>query len=92
MQFVKNVLVYIFSVFDTFSVFVTAFYEGFIPKIILVNEFFIFICTSYPLKVFRFDSVILCDSCAVRLLKTLNRLPQSISNFLPDFASHVCLQ
>ena len=92
MQFVKNVLVYIFSVFDTFSVFVTAFYEGFIPKIILVNEFFIFICTSYPLKVFRFDSEILCDSCAVRLLKTLNRLPQSIRNFLPDFVSHVCLQ
>ena len=54
------------------------FYEGFIPKIILVSGFFTFICVSYPLKAFRLDTVILLDLCAARLLKTLSRLPKSI--------------
>ena len=39
MQFVKNVLVCVFGVF-TFSVFCYCFYEGFIPKIILVSWFY----------------------------------------------------
>ena len=37
----------------------------------------LFICISYLLKVFRFDTGILRDSFAVPLLKTLRRLPQS---------------
>ena len=77
MQFVKNVLVYVFGVF-TFS-FCYSFYEGFIHKIILVSRFLPFICISYLLKVFKFDTGILRDSCAVSLLKTLSRLPQSIA-------------
>ena len=77
MQFLKNVLVYVFGVF-TFSV-CYCFYEGFIHKIILVSWFLPFICISYPLKVFKFDTGILRDSCAVPLLKTLSRLPQSIA-------------
>ena len=40
-------------------------YEGFIPKIILVSWFLPFICVSYLLKVFRFDTGILRDSYAV---------------------------
>ena len=76
MQFVKNVLVYVFGVF-TFS-FCYCFYEGFIHKIILVSLFLSSICISYPLKVFKFDTEILRDSCAVPLLNTLSRLPQSI--------------
>ena len=69
MQFVKNVLVYVFGVFN-FS-FCYSFYEGFIHKIILVSLFLPFICISYPLKVFKFDTGFLRDSCAVPLLKTL---------------------
>ena len=63
MQFVKNVLVCVFGVF-TFSVFCYCFYEGFIPKIILVSWFLLFICISSLLKVFRFDTRILRDSYA----------------------------
>ena len=74
MQFVKNVLVYVFGVF-TFS-FCYSFYEGFIHKIILVSLFLPFIYISYPLKVFKFDTGILRNSCAVPLLK---RLPQSVA-------------
>ena len=77
MQFVKKVLVYVFGVF-TFN-FCSCFYEGFIYKIILVSQFLPFVCISYPLKVFKFDTGILRDSCAVPLLKTLNRLLQSIA-------------
>ena len=77
MQFVKNVLVYVFSVF-TFR-FCYSFYEDFINKIILVSLFLPFICISYPLKIFKFDTGILRDSCAVPLLKTLSRLPQSVA-------------
>ena len=76
MQFVKNALVYVFGVF-TFS-FCYCFYEGFIHKIILVSRFLSFICISYPLKVFKFVTGMLRDLCAVPLLKTLSRLPQSI--------------
>ena len=72
-----HVLVYVFGVF-TFS-FCYCFYKGFIHKIILVSRFLPFICISYPLKVFRFDTGILRDSCAVPLLKTLSRLPQSVA-------------
>ena len=75
MQFIKNVLVYVFGVF-TFS-FCYCFYEGFIHKIILISQFLPFICIKYPLKVFRFDTGIFRDSCAVPLLKSLSRLPQS---------------
>ena len=53
-------------------------YESFIPQIILVIEFFAFIFISYLLKVFKFDTGILRDPCAVPLLKTLSRIPQSI--------------
>ena len=77
MQFVKNVIVYVFGNF-TFS-FCYCFYEGFIQKNILVSRFLLFICISYPLKVFKFDTGILRDSCAVPLLKTLSRLPQSVA-------------
>ena len=73
----KNVLVYVSGVF-TFS-FCYCFYDGFIQKIILVSGFLIFICMSYPLKVFKFDTGICRDSCAMPLLKTLSRLPQSIA-------------
>ena len=73
MQFVKNVLVYVFSVF-TFS-FCYCFYEDFIHKIIVVSRFLPFICISYPLKVFKFGTGILLNSYAVPLLKTLSRLP-----------------
>ena len=88
MQFVKNVLVYIFGVF-TFSVFCYCFYEDFIPKITLVSWFLLFV--SNLLKVFRFDTRILHDSCALLSLKTLSRLPQGVA-FMPDFVSHVWLQ
>ena len=77
MQFAKNFLVYIFGVF-TFS-FCYCLYEGFIHKIVLVRQFLSFIFINYPLKVFKFDTGILRDSCAVPLLKTLSRLPQSIA-------------
>ena len=66
-KFVKNVLVYIFGV-STFS-FCYCFYKGLIPKIILISQFLPSICISYPLKVFRFDTGILLDLCAVFLLK-----------------------
>ena len=79
MQSVKNVLVYVFGVF-TFR-FCYSFYEGFIHKIILISLFLSFICISYPLKVFKFDTGILRDSSAMPLLKTLNGLPQSIAIF-----------
>ena len=72
MQFVKNVLVYVFGAF-TFS-FCYCFYEGFIHKIILVRRVLPFICISCPLKVFKFDTGIPRDSCAVLLLKTLTFL------------------
>ena len=58
------------------------FYEAFIHKIILVSRFLLFIYISYPLKVFKFDTGILRDSCAVSLLKTLSRLPQSIAFYV----------
>ena len=90
MQFVKNVLAYVFGVF-TFS-FCYSFYEGLINKIILVSLFLPFICISYPFRVFKFDTGILRDSCAVPLLNTLSRLPQSIAFSMSDFVSHVCLQ
>ena len=77
MHFVKNVLVYVFGVF-TFS-FCYSFYEGFIHKIILVSLLLPFICISYPPKVFQFDTGILRDSCAVPLIRTLSRLPQSVA-------------
>ena len=63
----EECLVYVFGVF-TFSVFCYCFYEGFIPKIILVSWFLLFICISYLFKVFRCDTG-LRDSCAVLLLK-----------------------
>ena len=66
------------------------FYEGFIPKIILVSGFLPFIFISYPIKVFRFDIGIFRHSCAVPLLKTLGRLPHSKAFFVPDFISYVC--
>ena len=69
MQFVKNVVVYVFGVF-TFS-FCYGFYEGFIHKTILVSWFLPSICISYPLKVFKSDTGILHDSCAVPLLEIL---------------------
>ena len=81
MHFVKNVLVYVFGVF-TFS-FSYCFYEGFIHKIIPVSRFLPFICIKicikYLLKVFKFDTGILCDSYAVPLLRTFSRLPQCIA-------------
>ena len=77
MQFMKNVLVYVFCVF-TFS-FCYCYCEGFIHKIILVSQVLPFICVSYLIKVFKLDAEILRDSCAVPLLKTLSRLPQSIA-------------
>ena len=77
MQFVKNVLVYVFGVF-TFS-FCYCFYEGFIHKIILVSQVLSFICISYPLEVFKFDIRIFRDSRAVPLLTTLNWLTQSLA-------------
>ena len=70
----KNLLVYVFGVFN-FS-FCYSFYEGFIHEIILVSLFLPFIYISYPLKVFKFDTGILRNSCAVPLLK---RLPQSVT-------------
>ena len=81
MQFVKNVLVYVFGIF-TFG-FCYSFYEGFIHKIILINLFLPFICISYPLKVFKLDTEILRDSCAVSLLKSSSRLPWSIAVLCP---------
>ena len=77
MEFVKNVLVYVSGVF-TVS-FCYSFYEGFIHKIIVISLFLPFICISYSLKVFEFNTGILRDSCPVLLLKTLSRLPQSMA-------------
>ena len=77
MQFVKNVLVYVFDVF-TFN-FCYSFYEGFIHKIISVSLFLPFISISCPLQVFKFDTGILRDSSAVPLLKTLSRLPRGVA-------------
>ena len=87
-QFVNNVLVCVFGVF-TFSVFCYCFYEGFIPKIILLSWFLLFINISYLLKVFRFDFWILRDSVAVPLLKTLSRLPQSVAFYAWFCFTHV---
>ena len=67
---------YTFSVSSVFFSFCYCFYKGFIHKIILVSRFLPFVCISYPLKVFKFDTGILLDSCAV---KNLSRLPQSIA-------------
>ena len=77
MQFVKNVIVFVFGVF-TFS-FCYCFYEGFIQKIILVSRFLPFICINYLLKVSKFDTGILRDSCAMPLRQTLSRLQQSVA-------------
>ena len=74
----EECFIYVFGVF-TFSVFCYCFYEGFIPKIILVSWFLLFICISYLLKVFRFDTGILRDSFAVLLRKTLSQLPQCVA-------------
>ena len=74
----EECFIYVFGVF-TFSVFCYCFYEGIIPKIILVSWFLLFIYFSYLLKVFRFDTGILRDSCALLLPKTLSRLPQSVA-------------
>ena len=79
---------YVFGVF-TFNVFCYWFYEGFIPKIILVSRFLLFICVRYLPKVFTFDTVILRDSHAVLFLKTLSRLPQSVAFYALLF-SHIC--
>ena len=73
----EECFIYVFGVF-TFSVFCYSFYEDFTPKIILGSWFLLFICLSYLLKVFRFDTGIR-DSCVVPLLKTLSRLPQSVT-------------
>ena len=45
----------------------------------IVSRFLPFICISFRLHVFKFDTGILPDLCAVPLLKTLSRLPQSIA-------------
>ena len=74
----EECFIYVFGVF-TFSVFCYCFYEGFIPKIILVSWFLLFVCISYLLKDFRFDTGILRDSSAVLLLKTLTWLLQSVA-------------
>ena len=51
------------------------------------------ICISCPLKVLRFNTGILHDSCEVPLTKTLNGvLSIEYSYFMFDFVSHVCLQ
>ena len=60
-------------------VFVTVFMKDFMHKIILVSESLPFIYISYPLKVFKFDTGILPDSCTVPLRKILSTLPQSIA-------------
>ena len=67
----------VFGVF-TFS-FCYCYYEGFVHKIVLVSQFLPFICISYLPKVFKFDTGILRDSCAMSLLTTLSILPQSIA-------------
>ena len=51
----EECFIYVFGVF-TFSVFCYCFYEGFIRKIILVSWFLLFICISFLLKIFRFDT------------------------------------
>ena len=58
MQFVKNVLVYVFGVF-TFS-FCYCFCDGFIPEIILESQFLSFSCIncSKPLDLILLSSVI----------------------------------
>ena len=88
MQFVKNVLVYIFGLF-TFS-FCYCFYEGITPKIILVSQFLPSICISYLLKVFRFDTGILRNSCA--LTENFEQTTTECSCFILDSVSHTCLQ
>ena len=77
MQLVKNVLV-MSSVSSPLGFFY-CFYESFIHKIILVIQLLPLICISSPLKVFKFVIGILRNSCAVPLLETLNRLPQSLA-------------
>ena len=88
MQFAKNVLVYIFGLF-TFS-FCYCFYEGITPKIILVSLFLPSICVSYLLKVFRFDTGILRNSCA--LTENFEQTTTECSCFILDSVSHTCLQ
>ena len=51
MHFVKNILVYVLSVFS-FSVLCYCFCEGFISERFLVSESLLFICISYPPKSF----------------------------------------
>ena len=73
----RNVLIYVFSTFN-FRAFCYRFYEGFIPKIILVSWFyFLFVSVIYSKS--RFDTWIFRDSFAMPLLKTLSRLPQSVA-------------
>ena len=64
---------------ECFSICLRCLYERFIHKIILLSQFLPFTCISYPFKVFKFDTGILRDLCAVPLLTTLSRLPQSIA-------------
>ena len=66
------------------------FYKGFIQEIILVSRFLSFILISFPLKVFKFDTEILCDSCA--FTKNFEQTSTEYSFFMSDFISHVCLQ
>ena len=69
-----------FSVFTFSSCY--CFYDGFIHKIILVSRFLPFLCISYPLKVFKFDTG--------NLRALIEIFEHSI--FMSDFVSHVCLQ
>ena len=66
------------------------FYDGFIPRIILISRFLPFTCISYLLKFFRFDTGILRDACALN--KNFERTTTDCSFFMADFVSHVCLQ
>ena len=80
------VLVNVSGVF-TFS-FSYCFYDGFI----LFYFFLLFLSAICLLKVFRFDTAILRDPCAVLLLKTLWKLPQGVAFSCLIIFSHVCLQ
>ena len=64
------------SLVSSLLIFVTVFI---IHKIVLLSQFLPFICISYPFKVFKFDTGIIRDSCAMPLLITLSRLSQSIA-------------
>ena len=80
------VLVNVSGVF-TFS-FSYCFYDGFS----LFYFFLLFLSAICLLKVFRFDTAILRDPCAVLLLKTLWRLSQGVAFSCLIIFSHVCLQ